>query len=62
MLGRPAIISDEDAFFLNSIYRARYPSEAGLLPFGEPLEKDAEQALRIAREVSREKLTGLNIG
>ncbi len=51
-LGYTALITDEDAVFLNSIYRARYPSEAGLLPFGEPLEKDAEQALRIAREVA----------
>lgn len=51
-LGYPALITDEDAVFLNSIYRARYPSEAGLLPFGEPLEKDAEQALKTAREVA----------
>jgi len=47
-----AIITDEDAVFLNSIYRARYPSEAGLLPFGEPLEKDAVKALKTAREVA----------
>jgi hypothetical protein len=46
------MITDEDAVFLNSIYRARYPSEAGLLSFGEPLEKDADQALRTAREVA----------
>lgn len=51
-LGYPFMITDEDAVFLNSIYRARYPSEAGLLPFGEPLEKDAEQALKTAREVA----------
>ncbi len=51
-LGHPALITDEAAVFLNSIYRARYPSEAGLLPFGEPLEKDAEQALKTAKEVS----------
>ncbi len=51
-LGYPVIITDEEAVFLNSIYRARYPSEAGLLPFGEPLEQDAAQALKTAREVT----------
>ncbi len=51
-LGHSALIADEDAVFLNSIYRARYPSEAGLLPLGEPLEKDAEQALKIARDTA----------
>lgn len=51
-LGYPAMITDEDAVFLNSIYRARYPSEAGLLSSGEPLEMDAEQSLKTAREVA----------
>ena len=51
-LGYPAIITDEDAVFLNSIYRARYPSEAGLLSNGEPLEKDAARALKTARAVA----------
>jgi HEPN domain-containing protein len=51
-LGYPALINDEDAVFLNSIYRARYPSEAGLLPFGEPLEQDAVRALRTAKEAA----------
>jgi HEPN domain-containing protein len=51
-LGYASMLSDEDAVFLNSIYRARYPSEAGLLPFGEPLEKDATRALKTAREVA----------
>jgi HEPN domain-containing protein len=51
-LGHPAFLTDEDAVFLNSIYRARYPSEAGLLPLGEPLEKDAALALKIAKTVA----------
>ncbi len=51
-LGHSAFLSDEDAVFLNSIYRARYPSEAGLLPLGDPLEKDAAQALKIAKAVA----------
>ncbi len=51
-IGLSAIITDQDAVFLNSIYRARYPSEAGLLSVGEPLEKYAGQALKIAREIA----------
>ncbi|MBI4707631.1 MAG: HEPN domain-containing protein [Candidatus Omnitrophica bacterium] len=27
---------DEEAIFLNSVYRARYPADIGLLPTGEP--------------------------
>ncbi len=44
-------LSDEDAIFLNSIYRARYPSDLGLLPSGEPTEKDAEKALNLAKAI-----------
>lgn len=51
-LGYPAIITDDEALFLNSIYRARYPSEAGLLPLGEPLAHDAEQALKTSQNVA----------
>ena len=51
-LGYAVALTDEDAVFLSSIYRARYPSDAGLLPLGEPIEQDAERALVIAREVS----------
>ena len=46
-------MTDEDAVFLSSIYRARYSSDAGLLPLGEPIEQDAERALIIAREMAR---------
>lgn len=46
-------MSDEEAVFLSSIYRARYPSDAGLLPLGEPIEQDAKRALKIAREIVR---------
>lgn len=41
----------DDAIFLNSVYRARYPAALGLLPTGEPTKKDAEKALHIAREM-----------
>ena len=51
-LGHAVTVSDEDAVFLSSIYRARYPSDAGLLPLGEPIEQDAERALKIAREMA----------
>ena len=48
-LGYEIHLSDEDAVFLNSVYRSRYPSEAGLLPSGEPTKEDAEKALNIAK-------------
>ena len=41
-------VSDEDCVFLNSVYRSRYPSDVGLLPTGEPREKDARKAFEIA--------------
>lgn len=48
-LGYYVEVTDEDAIFLSSVYRARYPSDAGLLPLGEHIEQDAERALKIAR-------------
>ena len=41
-------LSVEDAVFLNSVYRARYPAALGLLPTGEPTKEDAERALHSA--------------
>ena len=37
-------LSMDDAVYLNSIYRGRYPTEEGLLPLGEPREEDARHA------------------
>ena len=51
-LGYAAALIDEDAVYLSSIYRARYPSDAGLLPLGEPIVQDAERALKIARDIA----------
>ena len=51
-LGYAVALTDEDAVFLSSIYRARYPSDAGLLPLGEPIEQDAARALKIAWEIA----------
>ncbi|MFI5294296.1 MAG: HEPN domain-containing protein [Thermodesulfovibrionales bacterium] len=51
-LGYNVPLSDEDTVFLNSIYRSRYPFDAGLLPHGEPTEKDAEKALDIAKQMT----------
>lgn len=42
---------DEEAIFLNSVYRARYPADIGLLPTGEPTKEDAEKGLDIARKI-----------
>ncbi len=50
-LGYSSPLSDEDAVFLNSIYRSRYPFDTGLLPSGEPIQEDAEKALEIAKNM-----------
>jgi len=44
-------ISIDDAVFLNSIYKGRYPAEEGLLPFGEPTMEDAKRAVDQAEKV-----------
>jgi uncharacterized protein len=41
----------DDAVFLNSVYRGRCPTEAGLLPHGEPTAEDAQRAVRTAELV-----------
>lgn len=50
-LGYDTKLSDEDAVFLNSIYRSRYPAGLGLMPSGEPSAADSEKALEIAKRV-----------
>lgn len=42
-------LSTDDAVFLNSIYKGRYPTEEGLLPYGEPSKEDAGRALSSAK-------------
>lgn len=44
-------ISDEEITFIDTVYRGRYPFEAGLLPLGEPSGGDAGKAVSIARRV-----------
>ncbi len=46
-------LTDEDVVFIDSIYRGRYPAEAGLLPEGEPDADDAHRAVRLANELLR---------
>jgi len=43
--------ADEDIIFVDSIYRGRYPAEAGLLPLKEPAKEDAARAIAIARRL-----------
>jgi HEPN domain-containing protein len=50
-LGHMTGLTEEDALFLNAVYRWRYPPDLGLLPSGEPTEADAQKALRIARSI-----------
>lgn len=42
-------LSMDDAVFLNSIYKGRYPTEEGLLPYGEPSKEDGGKALSSAK-------------
>lgn len=44
----------DDAVYLNSIYRGRYPTEEGLLPHGEPSGEDARQAVQAASRIVRQ--------
>ena len=46
--GRQPPLSTDDAVFLNSVYRGRYPAEEGLLPRGEPTREEAGRALEAA--------------
>jgi HEPN domain-containing protein/predicted nucleotidyltransferase len=48
--GAQIILDMDDVAFLNSIYHSRYPTEAGLLPQGEPHDDDARRALRAAEK------------
>ncbi len=41
----------DDAVFMNSIYRGRYPADEGLLPHGEPSGDESGRAVRIAENV-----------
>lgn len=42
--GYEVSLSLDDAAFLTSVYRGRYPTEEGLLPHGEPTAEDARRA------------------
>jgi uncharacterized protein len=56
-MGFDSGLSVEDAVYLNSIYRGRYPTEEGLLPHGEPSKSDTETAVLSASQmVERLKL------
>ncbi|MBI5235520.1 MAG: HEPN domain-containing protein [Deltaproteobacteria bacterium] len=47
-------LSMDDAIFLNSVYKGRYPAEDGLLPHGEPLKADASKAVKAAKKLLKE--------
>ncbi|RKX74829.1 MAG: hypothetical protein DRP87_15965 [Spirochaetes bacterium] len=53
-------LSIDDAVFLNSIYKGRYPTEEGLLPHGEPTREDAEKASSTAERFTEEIRNILN--
>ena len=43
-------LKDDDMTIIESIYRGRYPAEAGLLPQGEPDKNDAERVIACAEK------------
>ena len=47
-LGWKIALETDEAVFLNSVYRGRYPTEEGLLPHGEPTHADAQRAYAAA--------------
>ncbi|MEI6207372.1 MAG: HEPN domain-containing protein [Desulfuromonadales bacterium] len=47
-------VADDDVVFIDSIYRGRYPAEAGLLPQGEPEGRDAERAVNLATSLLKQ--------
>jgi HEPN domain-containing protein/predicted nucleotidyltransferase len=47
-------LSEEDIVFLDSIYRGRYPLEAGLLPLGSPKSNEAEKAIALAGKLYKD--------
>ena len=53
-IGYKISINEEEAVFLNSIYRSRYPADLGLLPQGESARKDAQKALNVAARILKE--------
>ena len=44
-------ITIDDAVYLNSIYKGRYPTEEGLLPHGDPSKEDTEKAIAVSRVI-----------
>lgn len=44
-------LSEEDIVFIDSIYRGRYPAEAGLLPLGSPTRDEAERSINLAQKL-----------
>jgi HEPN domain-containing protein len=52
-------LKEEDILFIDSIYRSRYPAEEGLLPLGDPSEKEAKRAISLAQKAKKDLLAGL---
>ncbi len=49
-------LDEDDVVFIDSIYRGRYPGEAGLMPHGEPDRQDAERAVKIAMHLLQQNV------
>ncbi len=53
-MGVKVPLQDDEIDFIDSIYKGRYPGEAGLLPLGAPMQKDSKRALQIAKKIVKE--------
>jgi HEPN domain-containing protein/predicted nucleotidyltransferase len=60
MDGWPVALEMDEAVYLNSVYRGRYPTEEGLLPHGEASREDAGRALKAAETIMYQVKTALS--
>ena len=49
-------LSDQEIVFLDSIYRGRYPVDEGLLPLGDPSQRDAQEAVSLGRKLLKKAM------
>jgi HEPN domain-containing protein len=49
-------LSDEEIVFLDNIYRGRYPVDEGLLPLGDPSQRDAQEAVSIGKKLLKKAI------
>jgi HEPN domain-containing protein/predicted nucleotidyltransferase len=51
-LGYSVPLSMDDAVYINSVYKGRYPTEEGLLPHGDPVKEEVDKAITCAEKLT----------